>query len=92
MGIPYIAQVYDEIWQLSFGSDPRFSRTAAIERVSSYCQSHGILYVDSLDVLHAKAKQLGHWLHYHHDAHPTAEGHEVIADTILKSGLLQPVN
>jgi lysophospholipase L1-like esterase len=91
VGIPYIAQVYDEIWQLSFGGDAKFSRTAAIERVRSYCQSHGIMYVDALDALHAKTKEVSHWLHYRHDAHPTAEGHEVIAETILRSGVLQPV-
>src|SRR5206468_10502525 len=28
VGIPYIAQVYDEVWQWSFGRDPKFSRTA----------------------------------------------------------------
>jgi hypothetical protein len=35
---------------------------------------------------------MGDWLHYRHDAHPTVEGHEVIAETILKSDVLQPVN
>jgi hypothetical protein len=90
VGIPYIAQVYDEIWEISFGKDPRFSRTAAIDRVRSYCQSHGIIYIDMLDAFRAKAKELGHWLHYRRDAHPTAEGQELIAETVLKAAAIQP--
>jgi hypothetical protein len=91
VGIPYIAQIYDEIWQVSFGKDERFSRTIGIDRVRSFCKAHQILYVDTLDELQTKTKQLGHWLHYHRDAHPTPEGHEVIADTVFKSGFIKSV-
>jgi hypothetical protein len=35
-------------------------------------------------------KKVGHWVHYHKDAHPTAEGHEVMADVLAKSELFTP--
>jgi lysophospholipase L1-like esterase len=90
VGIPYLPQVYDEIWRLSFGGNPAFSRTAGIERVKAMCSKRGILYIDTLDSLRERSRQSGHWVHYHTDAHPTAEGHEVIAETIFRDGIIQP--
>lgn len=89
VGIPYLPQVYDEIWDSTFGKDPRNSRTAAAERVEADCQKLGIAYVDTLDAFRAKYKEVGHWLHYHKDGHPTPEGQEVIADTIMRAGVIQ---
>lgn len=91
VGIPYLPQVYDDLWQLSFGKDPKYSRTAAIERVSAFCKQHDITYVDTLDDFRAKTKELGRWLHFRKDGHPTAEGQELIANTILKAGAITPV-
>ena len=89
VGIPYLPQVYDEIWDSTFGNNPAYSRTAAIERVQGQCQLLGIAYVDTLDPLRTKSKELGRWLHFHKDAHPTAEGQELIADTIFRAGLVK---
>ena len=89
VGIPYLPQVYDEIWNSTFGSNAAFSRTAAIERVQAQCQALGIAYVDTLERLRAKSTQLGRWLHFHKDAHPTAEGQEQIADTIFHTGIVK---
>ena len=88
VGIPYLPQVYDEIWNSTFGNNPAYSRTAAIDRVKSQCQSLGVAYIDTLDPLRTKSKELGRWLHYHKDAHPTAEGQELIADTIFHAGIV----
>lgn len=92
VGIPYLPQVYDDIWNSTFGGDPRFSRTAAIERVSAFCGAHGIAYVDTLNAFRARHKELGRWLHYPNDAHPTAEGQEVIADTVIHAKVVLPAN
>jgi lysophospholipase L1-like esterase len=91
VGIPYLPQVYDEIWDSTFGGNPKFSRTAGIERVRAMCAARGIPYIDTRDALHDKAQELGHWVHYHHDAHPTPEGHEVIAETIFRADVLKPL-
>ncbi|MCB1275576.1 hypothetical protein [Prosthecobacter sp.] len=89
-GIPYLPQVYDNMWDSTFGGDSRFSRTAAIEKVSKFCGEHDIAYVDTLDALQEHSKKLGRWLHYPVDAHPTPEGQQVIADAVFESGLLIP--
>ncbi|MDA2933345.1 hypothetical protein MYX82_03270 [Acidobacteria bacterium AH-259-D05] len=85
VGIPYLPQVYDDVWDVTFGGNPRYDRTAAIDRMRGFLESKGILYVDSLDGLRARANETGRWMHYRRDAHPTAEGHEVIADTIMRA-------
>jgi len=90
VGIPYLPQVYDEIWQATFGGDSRFSCTVGIERVKAMCNARNIVYVETLDDLRSKSRELDHWLHYHADAHCTPEGHEVIAETIFKSNVLKP--
>jgi lysophospholipase L1-like esterase len=89
VGIPYLPQVYDEIWDSTFGGNQAYSRTAASERVQLECQKLGITYVDTTEAMRSKSKQLGRWLHYRKDAHPTAEGHEVIADTIFRAGVIR---
>lgn len=90
VGIPYLPQVYDEMWNSTFGSDARFSRTAAIERVTAYCAAKNITYVDTLTAFQSKYAEVKHWLHHPKDAHPTAEGQAVIADTVNKAGLISP--
>lgn len=89
VGIPYLPQVYDEIWNSTFGQDQKYSRTAGADRVAADCKKLGIVYVDSLDAFQSKSKQVGHWLHYHKDAHPTPEGQEVIADAVMQAGVIQ---
>ncbi len=89
VGIPYIAQVYDETWKSSFAGNEKFSRTAGVDRVRTLCESRAITYIDTLEPLRARQKQLGRWLHYREDAHPTPEGHEEIAETIVRAGVVQ---
>jgi hypothetical protein len=91
VGIPYVPQVYDDVWNMSFGNNPKYSRNAGSDRVSSFCKSQGIIYVETLDDFRAKSKASRRWLHYRKDAHPTPEGHELIADTILKADVIIPM-
>ena len=91
VGIPYLPQVYDEIWDGTFGEDQTYSRTAATERLAAWCEDHDITYVETLDALREQVKSRGHWLHYRDDAHPNADGHEVIAETIYTARLITPI-
>lgn len=88
VGIPYLPQVYDEIWDITFGTNPKYSRTAAVDRIGNWCQAHGVACVDTTTALAAKVRQTGRWVHYRRDAHPTAEGHEVIAQRIIDAGVI----
>jgi lysophospholipase L1-like esterase len=92
VGIPYLPQVYDDVWNSTFGRDPKYARTAAADRVLADCKRWGIPYVDTLAAFQTRTKQLGRWLHYHRDGHPTPEGHEVIADTLLRAAVIRPQN
>ncbi len=89
VGIPYLPQVYDEVWDTTFGGSEGFSKTAAIERVAAWCRDRSIAYVDTLDAFRSATKSSGRWLHFRLDAHPNAEGHGVIARTLLDSGAIQ---
>ena len=88
VGIPYIAQVYDDIWDMTFGGDPRFERTVAKERMEAWCRSKGIRYVDTLDAFRNRVEETGRWMHYRRDAHPTPEGHDLIAQTVLQADVI----
>lgn len=91
VGIPYLPQVYDDIWSSTFGNNEKYSKTAAIERIRAFCEASGIRYVDTLDALHDRAQKVGHWLHHRSDAHPNREGQEVIGGVIAESGALPPI-
>jgi lysophospholipase L1-like esterase len=91
VGVPYLAQVYDDIWAVTFGGDERYNRTAATARVREWCESEGIAYVETLDAFQDRIRESGRWLHFPKDAHPTPEGHELIAETLLRSGLIRDV-
>src|SRR5947208_5070263 len=47
VGIPYLPQVYDDLWERTFGTNPKYSRTVATERVALFCKANGILYVET---------------------------------------------
>ena len=89
VGIPYVPQVYDEIWKATFEGKEQYSRSAANERMASLLDQHGIEYVDTLEAMRAEVRRTGQWLHFRKDAHPTAEGHTVIARTILNAGVIR---
>lgn len=82
VGVPYLPQIYDEVWNITFGGNERFNRAAAGERVAKFCAKRGIVYVETLDEFRRRATASGRWLHYRKDGHPTPEGHELIADVV----------
>lgn len=85
VGIPYLPQLYDEIWKSTFGGNEAYDRTVAIERLSEWCDEREIPYVDTLAPLASAVAENGRWLHHRRDAHPTPEGHEIIAEAVFRS-------
>jgi lysophospholipase L1-like esterase len=82
--IPYLAQVYDEVWSASFGAFPdRFQRDLASRRLAAIADRAGMVFVDAWPAMVEEVRRSGRWLHYRLDAHPTPEGHAVIARTLV---------
>jgi hypothetical protein len=95
VNIPYLPQVYDEVWQASFGRRPKdYDRWIAGERLGTLCRDAGIVYADTTHRFVEEARRTGRWLHYRQDKHPTPEGHRLIAletlATLRREGLLEP--
>jgi hypothetical protein len=89
VGIPYLPQVYDAVWDSTFAGNPRYSRTAGIDRMTTWCRKESIAYVDTTAAMRDAAAARGHRLHFPQDAHPTVEGHDVIADTVVRANLFR---
>jgi lysophospholipase L1-like esterase len=84
--IPYLAQVYDEVWTASFGVFPdRYQRDLASRRLAAIAERAGMAFVDSLPAMLAEVRRSGEWLHYRLDAHPTPRGHGVIAEVVAQA-------
>ncbi len=83
VNIPYLAQVYDEVWNSSFGSFPeRYDRWIAGKRLRDICERGGIHYIDTTPPIVEEVRKKKIWLHHPKDAHPTPDGHRIIAQTI----------
>ncbi len=87
--IPYLPQVYDEIWSITFGNNPKFKQDAGIQRIKGFCHDKNILFCDSTPFLRTETQKTGKWLHFREDAHPTSEGHRIIAESLNQSGLIK---
>lgn len=80
VNMPYLAQVYDDVWAWSFGTKPdTYDRWIAGRRLGEICSRIGAGYIDTTDDFIAAVRARGHWLHWPQDAHPTPEGHDLIA-------------
>lgn len=90
LGIPYLPQVYDDVWQVTFASNPNYDRDAGPKRLAAWCMQNQIRYVESCDLLRERSKAAGRWLHYALDAHPTPEGQKVLAETLYTSHAFKP--
>jgi lysophospholipase L1-like esterase len=89
VNIPYLAQVYDTTWSVSFGSRPSvYDRWIAGERLRALCQRIGAIYIDTTAEFVATARSMKRWLHWPQDAHPTPEGQDLIA-TVVADNLLR---
>jgi len=91
VNIPYLAQVYSEVWESSFGSSPEtYDRWIGNKRLQNICTKLGIIYIDTTAEFIQRYKETGRWLHYKDDGHPTKEGQQLIAETIARE-LKQPL-
>lgn len=93
--IPYIAQLYDEVWSASFGMRPTvYDRDIASRRLAELCARRGVVFIDTTPAFTQAARRRGHWLHWPIDAHPTPEGQqligEVVAEGLREAGLAPP--
>ena len=88
VGIPYLPQVYDEIWDATFKGSDWAVRDAAPQRIQKWCAERNISYVKTLDSFRTAVKKQGRWLHHSDDAHPTAEGHTVIAEAVKNANVI----
>jgi len=90
VNIPYLAQVYDEVWLASFGRRPeKYDRWIAGERLRDICNKAGVYYIDTTKALVEEVRRHKRWVHYRSDAHPTVEGHKIIAAEVYES--LKPI-
>ena len=94
INIPYLAQVYDDIWESSYGMKPQeYDRYIAGRRLEKICERAGIYYIDITKEFVKEAKSRKAFLHYRYDGHPNAEGHKIIAkmlfDNLKSDNLIQ---
>ena len=96
VNIPYLPQVYDDVWIWSFGAKPdEFDRWIAGKRLGEVCARIGAGYIDTTEAFVEAARERKHWLHWPQDAHPNPEGQDliaqVIADNFSKTGVVQSI-
>ncbi len=83
--IPYLAQVYDEVWESSFGSFPdKYDRWIGNRRLRELAERLGIGFVDTTPDFVQRVRESGEWLHYRRDGHPNPRGHAVIAAAVAR--------
>ena len=84
--IPYLAQVYDDVWKASYGQRPKdYDRELSSARLRAICDRHGLTFIDTAPPFIAAARERRRWLHWPQDAHPTPEGHRLIAETVASN-------
>ena len=82
--IPYIAEIYDDVWNWSFGLQPdKYDRLIGAKRLKEICERSGVYYVNTTPNFIRASKEKKKWLHYSQDAHPNVDGHKVIAETVF---------
>lgn len=81
--IPYLAEVYDNLWRMSFGTRPdKYDRFIPSLRLKKICDKENIYFVDTAPRFIREARK-GKQLHFPIDAHPNIEGHKIIAEEIF---------
>jgi lysophospholipase L1-like esterase len=85
INIPYIPQVYDDVWASSYGRFPKeYDRWIVGDRLKELCVRAGIYYVDVTRRFVDEVRKNKRWLHYPLDGHPTVGGHRVMAETVAE--------
>ena len=83
VNIPYLAQVYDSIWNNSFGSNPdQYDRFIASSRLKHITARLDIGFIDMTIPFVETHRTIGGWLHFKLDGHPNEVGHNLIANTV----------
>jgi hypothetical protein len=80
--IPYLAQIYDSIWQRSFGSVPGYDRDLPSARLAAFAEQHGLLYADAYPVMRDYVSTHGESVNYRYDGHPNVTGQRLIGITV----------
>lgn len=87
--IPYLPQVYDDIWEQAFGFDAaRYDRFVGEARVEGICGRHGIDRLDLTRAFSEGVKAGGETLHYPVDGHPNRSGHRLMGREVAAHLLL----
>ena len=82
--IPYLAQVYDSVWNSSFGSVPGYDRDLAGKRLGDIARQHGLVYVDVYPAMRDFAAKQGQWAHHPIDGHPNVIGQRLIGNAVFE--------
>lgn len=82
--IPYLAQVYDSVWNSSFGSVPGYDRDLAGKRLGDIARRHELAYVDVYPAMRDFAARHGQWVHYPIDGHPNVTGQRLIGNAVFE--------
>jgi lysophospholipase L1-like esterase len=80
--IPYLPEVYDDIWNATFGRSPAYDRFIGARRLETIAADAGAAFIDTTPALVAEVRRSHQSLHYRNDKHPTAAGQRVIADAV----------
>ena len=56
-----------------------YDRWIASKRLQALSKKIGAGFIDTTPEFVKTARETNQWLHYHKDAHPTVEGHDLIA-------------
>jgi len=80
--IPYLPEVYDDIWKATFGRSPDYDRFIGAQRLEKIAADAGAAFIDTTPALVAEVRQSHQSLHYRIDKHPTAAGQRVIAGSV----------
>src|SRR5262249_39779087 len=80
--IPYLPEVYDDVWNATFGRSQEYDRSAGSRRLREVAGRIGAGYIDTTPALAEAARRSPVWLHHHIDKHPTVEGQRVIARAV----------
>lgn len=81
--IPYLAQVYDSVWNSSFGSVPGYDRDLAGKRLGDIARQFGLVYVDVYPAMRDFVARHGEWVHYPIDGHPNVAGQRLIGNAVF---------
>ena len=80
--IPYLPEVYDDVWNATFGRSREYDRAAGSRRLHDVALRLQAGFVDTTPALISATRRSGVWLHHRNDKHPTAEGHRIIAQAV----------